>query len=42
MRASGELVKGPWRYEEITGASHWIPLDAPERLNELLLGWLSY
>ena len=41
MRASGELVKGAWRYEEISGASHWIPVDAPERLNELLLGWLS-
>jgi len=41
MRASGEVVKGPWRYEEIAGASHWIPLDAPEQLNELLLGWLS-
>ena len=41
MRASGEVVKGPWRYEEISGSSHWIPLDAPERLNELLLDWLS-
>ena len=41
MRASGDLVKGAWRYEEIAGASHWIPLDAPDRLNELLLGWLS-
>jgi pimeloyl-ACP methyl ester carboxylesterase len=41
MRASGDLVKGRWRYEEIAGASHWIPLDAPDRLNELLLGWLS-
>jgi pimeloyl-ACP methyl ester carboxylesterase len=40
MRASGDLVKGPWRYAEITSASHWIPLDAPEQLNELLLGWL--
>ena len=29
MRASGGLVKGPWRYEEIKGATHWIPLDAP-------------
>jgi len=26
--------------EVIPGASHWIPLDAPDRLNELLLGWL--
>jgi pimeloyl-ACP methyl ester carboxylesterase len=40
MRASGDIVKGPWRYAEITGASHWIPLDAPEQLNELLFGWL--
>jgi pimeloyl-ACP methyl ester carboxylesterase len=38
---SGSLVQGPFRYEEIAGASHWIPLDAPGRLNELLLDWLS-
>jgi len=25
----------------IDGASHWIPLDAPGRLNELLLDWLG-
>jgi pimeloyl-ACP methyl ester carboxylesterase len=41
MRASGELVSGPWRYAEITGASHWIPLDAPEELGALLLDWLG-
>jgi pimeloyl-ACP methyl ester carboxylesterase len=41
MRASGDLVKGPWRYAEIAGASHWIPLDAPEELNQLLLDWFS-
>ncbi len=41
MRASGDLVKGPWRYEEIKGATHWIPLDAPDELNALLLDWLS-
>lgn len=41
MRASGHLVKGTWRYEEIAGASHWIPLDAPETLNALLLDWLN-
>jgi pimeloyl-ACP methyl ester carboxylesterase len=40
VRASAAFVDGPWRYEEIPGASHWIPLDAPARLNELLLGWL--
>jgi pimeloyl-ACP methyl ester carboxylesterase len=40
MKNSAALVQGPWRYEEITDASHWVPLDAPDRLNELLLGWL--
>jgi hypothetical protein len=33
--------KGPWRYAEISGATHWIPLDAPEELNALLLDWLG-
>ena len=41
MRASGDLVSGPWRYEEISGASHWIPLDAPDELGALLLPWLD-
>jgi pimeloyl-ACP methyl ester carboxylesterase len=41
MKQSGDLVQGPWRYEEIEGASHWIPLDAPDQLNGLLLDWLS-
>lgn len=41
MQASGEFVAGQWRYEILQGASHWIPLDAPDRLNELLLEWLG-
>jgi pimeloyl-ACP methyl ester carboxylesterase len=41
MKASAGFVQGTWRYEEIPGASHWVPLDAPERLNDLLLDWLS-
>ena len=41
MRASGDLVSGSWRYEEITGSSHWIPLDAPDELGALLLPWLD-
>ena len=31
--------RGEWRYERIEGASHWMQLDAPERVNELLLEW---
>lgn len=41
VRRSGELIAGPWRYERIDGASHWVPLDAPERLNQLLVEFLS-
>jgi pimeloyl-ACP methyl ester carboxylesterase len=41
MKNSGGFVQGPWRYEEIAGASHWVPLDAPEALNDLLLDWLA-
>ena len=40
VKKSAAFVNGPWRYEEIPGACHWVPLDAPERLNELLLDWL--
>jgi pimeloyl-ACP methyl ester carboxylesterase len=31
------FLAGPYRYERIEGASHWIPLDQPDRLNGLLL-----
>jgi pimeloyl-ACP methyl ester carboxylesterase len=41
MIASERFVEGAWRYERIEGASHWIPLDAPDRLNALLLEWLG-
>jgi pimeloyl-ACP methyl ester carboxylesterase len=41
MTASGDYVAAEWRYERIEGASHWIPLDAPEDLNGLLLDWLG-
>jgi pimeloyl-ACP methyl ester carboxylesterase len=40
VKNSAACVQGPWRYEEIPGASHWVPLDTPGRLNELLLDWL--
>lgn len=37
MVRSGEHVTGRWRYERIEGASHWLQLDAPDRVNRLLL-----
>jgi pimeloyl-ACP methyl ester carboxylesterase len=40
MLGSGEHVAGPWRYERIENAGHWLQLDAPERVNELLVEFL--
>jgi pimeloyl-ACP methyl ester carboxylesterase len=41
MRDSAQFVTGSWRYERIDDAGHWMQLDAPERLNELLVDFLS-
>lgn len=41
MQQSGYFVGGDWRYERLEGVSHWIPVDAPDRLNDLLLEWLA-
>ena len=41
MEKSGAFVKAAWRFEVMEGANHWIPLDAPDRLNTLLLDWLQ-
>ena len=40
MVTSGEFVAGPWRYERIEDAGHWMQLEAPARLNELLVDFL--
>ncbi|MEX1007567.1 MAG: alpha/beta hydrolase [Acidimicrobiia bacterium] len=34
-------VDGPYRFEVIEGVSHWVPEEAADRLNELLLSHLS-
>ena len=41
LTASAEYVIGEWRYERIEDASHWMQVDAPERLNELLVEWFT-
>jgi len=41
MVRSEEHVTGPWRYERVEDASHWLQLDAPDRVNELLLDFLG-
>jgi pimeloyl-ACP methyl ester carboxylesterase len=41
MIRSQEYVAGPWQYERVDGAGHWMQLDAPDRVNELLLEFLG-
>jgi pimeloyl-ACP methyl ester carboxylesterase len=41
MTGSAAYVKGPWRYERLDGCGHWLQLEAPDRLNPLLLEFLS-
>jgi pimeloyl-ACP methyl ester carboxylesterase len=41
IRSSGTRIKGPFEYEKIVGASHWMMLDKPDELNRLLLRFLE-
>ncbi|WP_152039721.1 alpha/beta fold hydrolase [Salinigranum salinum] len=41
MTESTEKVDGPWRYERIEGASHWVMLDRPVEVNDLLVDFLT-
>ena len=34
-------VSGPYRFEVLSGVSHWIPEQAPAELNRLLLEHLA-
>jgi pimeloyl-ACP methyl ester carboxylesterase len=40
MTNSAQFCKAGWRYERIEGVGHWLPLEAPARLNSLLLDYL--
>ena len=40
MTDSAENVSGPWRYERLEGPGHWMQLEAPDKVNELLLDFL--
>jgi pimeloyl-ACP methyl ester carboxylesterase len=41
MLRSADHVTGQWNYERVEGAGHWMQRDAPERINDLLLEFLS-
>src|SRR5262245_48237266 len=40
MTDSAKNVSGPWRYERLEGPGHWLQLEAPDQVNELLLDFL--
>lgn len=41
MVRSAANVAGPWRYERLEGAGHWMQLEAPDEVNALLLDFLG-
>ena len=41
MTASEQRVEGRWRYERLEGVGHWLPLQAADRVNELLVEFLA-
>jgi len=40
MTDSKNYVDGSWRYEKVEGAGHWMQLDAPDKVNGLVLDFL--
>ncbi|MFF0749505.1 alpha/beta fold hydrolase [Streptomyces sp. NPDC004267] len=40
MADTGKHVAGSWRYERVEDAGHWLQLDQPEKVNELLLDFI--
>lgn len=40
MTGSEDFMDAQWRYERLPG-SHWVMLDHPERVSELILDWLQ-
>ncbi|WP_256106752.1 alpha/beta fold hydrolase [Streptomyces sp. ODS05-4] len=41
MTGTEAYVDGEFRYERVEGVGHWLPLEAPERVSDLLLGFFD-
>ena len=41
MADSETYVSGSWRYESLPDVGHWLTLEVPDRINELLLDFLA-
>jgi len=41
MTDSEKYISGPWRYERFEDAGHWVQLEQPARLNEMLVQFFA-
>ncbi len=41
MANSARWVEAPWRYARVENVGHWLPIEAAERVNALLLDWFG-
>lgn len=41
MQRSSRQMQARWQYVRIDDAGHWLPLEQPQRLNELATGWFQ-
>lgn len=41
MTGSAAYVDGPFRFELVEGAGHWLQIDAPEQVNALLIDFFK-
>ena len=39
MIGSAAFVDAPWRYQRLEGVSHWVPVDVPDKLSELIINF---
>jgi hypothetical protein len=41
MTGTVDHVVGPWRYERLAGIGHWLQLEAPDRVNDMLIEFFA-
>jgi len=39
MIGSAAFVDAPWRYQRLEGVSHWVPVDVPDKLSQLIISF---
>jgi pimeloyl-ACP methyl ester carboxylesterase len=41
VHSDGNIVRAPWRAERIDGVSHFLMLDQPQRVTDLILDFFK-